>query len=99
MLLLLDAQSVPVISRNSRHPYKLSCLFMHAWKSSAGPYEVPTHAKPSTQPRAPRLVDGPLCDGALGSHAGDYTVEVGFYDHAAHDHLAQRGVQRLEVED
>lgn len=63
------------------------------------PYEIPTHTQARTQPRTPSFVDWSLGDGALGSDAGDDAIHAGLDDDAADDHLAQGGVQGLEVED
>lgn len=55
-------------------------------------------AAPASEARR-ATVHGPLGHGALGAHAGHDAVEVGLDDDAADDHLAQRGVHGLEVED
>lgn len=67
--------------------------------SSPRPDKVPAHTKASAQPRAPRFVDRPLRYGTLGLDARDDPIEVRLYHYTADDHLGQRGVQALEVED
>jgi hypothetical protein len=64
------------------------------------PHKVPTHPlKSRPQPRTPPLVHRPLGHRALRPHPRNDPIRARLNHHATDNHLAQRRVQRLEVED
>ncbi|POR38902.1 Frataxin-like protein, mitochondrial [Tolypocladium paradoxum] len=67
--------------------------------SSPCPGKVSTHAETRAQPRAPPFVDGALRNSPLRSYARDDAVQARLDHHSSYNHLRQRSVQRLEVED
>lgn len=81
-------------------PALLEVLHLFQEVLPAGPAKVaPERQARRAQTPRPRLVDRPLGDGALRAHAGDDALEVGLYNDAADDHLAESGVEGLKVED
>lgn len=64
------------------------------------PHKIPTHPlKPRPQPRTPPLIHRPLGHRALRPYARDNPIRARLNHHAADNHLAQRRVQCLKVED
>ena len=62
------------------------------------PPHRPSKPCPATTAKLP-LVDRPFRNSPLTLHSLDHPIKLRLDHDAAHDHLAQRGMQRLEVED
>lgn len=63
------------------------------------PREVGAHTKTAGQSGGPAFVHRAFRNCSLRPDSRHYAVPIRLYDDAAYDHLRQRSVQRLEVED
>src|SRR6187551_2155399 len=72
----------------------------HPAPSPPMPHKIPTHPlKAPPQPPTPPPLHPPLGPPTLRPHPRDNPIRARLNHHAADNHLAQRRVQRLKVED